>query len=259
MRDPHVVALRYRVVPVETVTFDAPPAEWETEAFRIQLADDVATFEMLEHHASEETARKCVDEFLRAWEIDVGVRFGRPEMGFQFEGADVIDREPPPPGSGQVIHAQVALAGAIGLAGTVTAHVTRGKYPEPPKGFVASPDVETMWHRYQGYLEGREPLANMAFACLTLLEGNAGTRKRAARQYAICPEVLDKLGYLTSEVGDDRTARKLKRRKEPRPHTPREIAWVEAAIKASIRRVGQWAFDPEASWPQLTMGDLPKL
>ena len=35
-------------------------------------------------------------------------------------------------------------------AANVTFSVTRRAYPEPPERFVATPDVETLWHRYEG-------------------------------------------------------------------------------------------------------------
>jgi hypothetical protein len=258
MRDPHVASLRYRFVAGETVSFDCPPpVERETEAFRMRLEDGVATFEMLEHHASEETARRRVEEYLRAWEIDVALRFGRGEVRFEFEGADVIDRDPPPPGTGVVIYAKAAMAAAGAL--TATGHVTRRQYPDPPDKFVVSPDVETMWYRYEGYLRGREPLATMAYACLTLLEASTGGRNRAAKRYSIEIDVLRALGRLTSSIGDTETARKFKGLSERRPHTGAEKAWIDAAVKALIRRVGEWAFDPGASLPQITMSDLPKL
>lgn len=131
MRDPHVASLRYRLVPGETTSFDSPPpVEWETEAFRMRLADGVATFEMVEHHASEGTARKCVDGYLRRWEIDVALRLGRGEMHFAFESADVIDRNPPPSGRDGVLYAQTARATAFALPPSF--HVTRRRYPDPP-------------------------------------------------------------------------------------------------------------------------------
>jgi hypothetical protein len=258
MRDPHVASVRYRLVPGETVTFDCPsPVEWETQAFRMRLEDGVARFDMLEHHASEETARRCVEEYLRAWEIDVALRSGRAEVRFEFEDADIIDRDPPPPGTGVVVYAKTATATA--KAHIAAAHVTRRRYPEPPRAFVVSPDVETMWHRYQGYLDGREPLASMAYACLTLLEASAGGRNRAVKKYGIEIDVLGTLGRLTSSVGDKETARKFKGLSEPRPHTGSEKAWIEAAVKALIRRAGERASDPEASRPQITTSDLPRL
>jgi hypothetical protein len=259
MRDPHVAALRYRLVPAETVSFDQPPlVERDTEAFRLRLLDGIATFEMVEHHASEESARRRVEPYLRAWELDVALRFGRSEIGFQFEGADVIDRSPPPPGTGQVIYPK-AVAAVIGVMGSVAVHLTRGQYPAPPEGFVASPDVETMWHRYERHLEGRELLASMAYFCLTLLEGSAGSRDRAAKQYGISGKVLDTLGRLTTEIGDEQTARKASRLRERRPYTGAEKTWLEATVKALIRRAGEWAYAAEAQRPTLTMEDLPKL
>jgi hypothetical protein len=259
MRDPHVAKLRYRLVPVRTVSFDQPPpVEGETEWFRMRLADDIVTFEMVEHHDSEESARQRVEPYLRAWELDVALHFGHPEISFEFQDLDIIDRDPPPPGTGQMIHAK-AVAGAIGVVGNVTVHVTRRQYPEPPQAFVVSPDVETMWHCYEGYLEGRERLADMAYACLTVLEGTAGGREEAAKTYGISKGVLGTLGRLTTEIGDEQTARKFNRLKERRPHTGAERAWIEAAVKALIRRVGEWAASPEAPRPQLTMNDLPEL
>jgi len=259
MRDPHVTCLRYRLVPSPTVTFDSPPAiEYTTEAFRVELKNGVAAFEMIEHHASEETAKKRVEEYLRAWEIDAALRFGLGEIHFDFNDADVIDREPPPPGTSQVIYAK-ATAGAIGLVGNVTVHVTRRQYPEAPEAFIASPDVETMWRRYEGYLEGREPLASMAYACLTTLEASAGGRTRAVEQYGIGLSVLRKLGYLATQVGDEATARKFTELRERRPHTGSERAWVEAAVKALIRRAGEWASDPQVPHRKITMADLPRL
>jgi hypothetical protein len=256
MRDPHVASLRYRLVPGETVTFDCPPpVERETGPFRVRLEDGVATFEMLEHHASEETARRCVEEYLRAWEIDVALRSGRAEVRFEFEDADIIDRDPPPPGTGVVIYAKTATA----KAHIAAAHVTRSRYPEPPRAFVVSPDVETMWRRYEGYLEGREPLAPMAYFCLTVLVASAGGRKKAAEKYVISRSVLSSLARLATEVGDERTARKFDHLKDQRPHTGAEKAWIEAAVKALIRRAGERASNPGASLPEFTMSDLPKL
>lgn len=257
MRDPHVVALRYLVVPAENVSFDEPPpVESETEAFRMRLADGIATFEMLEHHTSEESARERVEPYLEAWKVQAALDMGRPEMSFQFESADVVDRNPPPPGTGQVIHAKAALAAAGVLNPTV--HLTRRQYSRPPNGFVVSPDVETMWHRYEGYLDGHERLANMGYACLTVLKASAGTIAKAAKEYGISRKVLRELGRLTTEIGDEETARKFDCLKERRPYTRAEKAWIEAAVKALIRRAGEWASGPEAPWPKLTMNDLPK-
>jgi hypothetical protein len=99
----------------------------------------------------------------------------------------------------------------------------------------------------------------MAYFCLTVVEERAGGRDKAAGRYAIEPNVLKTLGRLTSTVGDDKEARKAKGRTERRPHTGAEKAWIEAAVRALIRRAGEWASDPRASLPQIIMSDLPRL
>jgi hypothetical protein len=107
----------------------------------------------------------------------------------------------------------------------------------------------------------------MAYFCLTLIEANAGDqeqakerkknrkREKAGKKYRISCEVLAKLGELTSTRGDEKTARK-----SHRLHTPlsgAETRWIEAAVKAIIRRVAEIDSDPIL--PEITMSDLPAL
>jgi len=264
MRDPHVKSLRYRVLSSEDVTFDQPPpVEWDTDDFHMILEDNVATFEMQRHYPSEEAAREAVEPNLRRWQLEAALRSNRVEIQFDFDAAEITDRDPPPPGSTQVI--AVTAIGSAEMFGAVKVHVTRNHYPDPPGNFAVSPDVESMWSRYQQYLDGREPLASMAYFCLTAVEGSTGiprgARPEASRRYRISERVLSKLGDLTSNVGSERTARKLPPPTGRRDHTGQEIAWIEAAVKALIRRMGEYAYDPTHTWPQVTMKDqdLPPL
>jgi hypothetical protein len=259
MRDPHVESLRYRLRPSEGVTFDQPPpVQWDTDDFHMILEDNVATFEMQRHYPSEEAAREAVEAHLRTWQIDMALRSGSPEFGCEFETSDIMDRDPPPPGTPQVIDVKAAIAIAAVMSPTV--HVTKKQYPEPPKAFVRSWHVETMWVRFQDYLDGGgEPLNSMAYFCLTVVEDSARGRRSASRDYSIAEGVLRKLGELTSTVGSEKTARKMPAPDRRRPHSPQEIAWVEAAVKALIRRMGEIAYDPARAWPQITMKDLPQL
>jgi hypothetical protein len=143
--------------------------------------------------------------------------------------------------------------------GEVSLQVMRREYPAPPARFKASTDVETLWHRYEGYKQGREPLLGMAYACLTWLEAQVGGRANAAKTYAIDATILRKLGDFTANLGDERTARKFHARGARRPPTPEETAWIDAVIRILIRRVGEHAADPDAPWPPLSMRDLPSL
>ena len=167
-------------------------------------------------------------------------------------------RDPPPPESHQGVHALAARVD-VRLVAEATLRLSRRQYPEPPGKFAVSADVETMWYRYRRYLEGQERLADMAYACLTVLEARAGDRRKVAEEYCISSAVLGTLGRLTTEIGDGETARKFNRLKEQRSHTGPEEAWLKAAVQAMIRRTGELASDPKAQRPMLTMNDLPKL
>jgi hypothetical protein len=145
------------------------------------------------------------------------------------------------------------------LTEEIDIHVTTTRYPDPPGNFVLSPEVETMWVRFLGYHAGREPLASMGYFCLTVVGESAGGRRLASRQYSIAEDVLRKLGELTSTVGSEKTARKLPPPSRRRVHTGQEIAWIEAAVKALIRRMGEYASDRTRAWPRVTMTQLPQL
>jgi hypothetical protein len=256
MRDPHVVSLQYRLETDPGVTFqNPPPVEAETEAFLVRLDNGVATFQLKDHFPSEEGARRVVDAYVRAWEIATALRYDRQEIKFVFEKAEVVDLKPPPPGSNEV----VALPGVftVSAVGSVTLPVERTQYPTPPMGFEASPDVETLWQRYEGYRRGQEALPGMANFCLSLIQTLAGGREEAAGLFHISMGVLRKLGDLAANRGDERTARKVPASGVLTPLSPQEQAWIEAAIKVIIRRVGEGRVNP--SLPEITMSDLPSL
>lgn len=255
MRDPHVVSLRYRLETDERTRYNDPaPLEYEAGEFHLRLQEAVLTCEMKEHHSTERDARAAVEPFLRSWELDAALTRG-DIVRFVFEEADTVDRNPPPPGTSQVV-----LLRMLGLS--VAAEVTRAireqlTYPQPPRSFVASPNVETMWHRYTGYLEGREPLAAMAYFCLSLVQWRARGRSKAVLEYDIERDVLDTLGTLVSERGDRITARKFDSHSTLQPLTEAEVRWIKSAVKTLIRQIG--TYDSGATPCRLRMSDLPAL
>jgi hypothetical protein len=60
---------------------------------------------------------------------------------------------------------------------------------------------------------------------------------------------------LASEVGDEETARKFEARPR-RAHTPAEVVFLEAAVTALIRRVGEVAADDVRA--KIVLADLPR-
>jgi hypothetical protein len=257
MRDPHVVALRYRFCYADDVTYDNPPAmDAEADSFNLLLQEDLLTVTLKEHFPSVASAKEAVEPILRAWELDVGLRHGPSEISFDYQDADVIDRDPPQPGNG-VVAALVGVSASASV-GTLKVHITRRNYPQPPGAFVVTPDVETMWRRYAGHQRGREPLLSMANFCLTVVEGR-GTRGDAANKFAVSNAILRRLGDLVSNRGDEFSARKYPQHGTYAPLSGAEEVWIDAAVKLLIRRVGEHAAASHGPLVQLTMNDLPPI
>lgn len=255
--DFHVVSLRYRLRPSDRVTYEnPPPVEFETGEARFRLAEGKLNCELKSHFSTQEEARAVVAPILRAWEVDGDLRWNRGELRFDFEGADIIDRSPLPPG---VVRGHgIALLGMASLAavGTVSVHVTRARYPGPPGTFRLNLDAESIFLRYQNYLDGREPFLSMAYFCLTVLQAKAGGRVSAAKEYRIDKPVLNKIGELTTKRGDSSSARKAVA-KSARQLTGAERAWLEAVLKEFIWRLGDTR--PAATLPLITLANLPML
>lgn len=257
MNDPHVASLRYRLVTDESVSFEAPPITSETDTFALRLEDDVLTVDLKSHFATVDEARGHIEEFLSAWEVDMALQHGQREVTFDFEDAEVIDRDPSPRGgtrSATLGYGKAATAAAFGFE--AKAHIKRTEYPEPPPQFQLSPDAHTLWHRYEGYKKGHERLFSMAYFCCTVIEERGGSRDGAAKKYNISKSVLGRLGEITSTRGSAETARKFTS-KGPGPATRKEREWVEQAVRALIRQVG--IHDAGHQPKMLTMGDLPNL
>ncbi|MFH2011589.1 MAG: hypothetical protein ABIJ37_02610 [Pseudomonadota bacterium] len=256
MKDPHIVSLRYKLETISNVTFnDSPSIKDEIDSFQVFLDNGMAIVTLKDHFESIPSARKFVDAYFRAWELGAALNFNREVIKFVFEDAEVIDRDPPPPGS--PIMLQPLDIASASFVGKVTASVSKHEYPLPPKDFRVNPDVETLWNRFNGYIQGNEPLLSMAYFILTFLEARANGRKKAGELYLIHKNVLDKLGELTAERGDEKTARKIKKTNKLMTLNHTETCWIEAIIKAIIRRVGE--IDVNPSPDILTMKDLPML
>jgi hypothetical protein len=261
MRDPHVVALHYRIAVDPKLTLNDPhPIEYETATFSLRLADGHLRGEIKDDPATRADASGELEQYLHSWEIHSNLLHGRGTMQVDFEKMEatsgvvpselrsVFEKRGKPPIGIPILR--------------VRSRLTHAQYPNPPDKFFASRDVVDMWNRYEGFLAGKEPLPGMAQYCLTVVEQSVGgpqARKRAASRYAIHPDVLSQLGCLTSEVGDARTGRKRVPGQTLRPHTSAEAAWMDATVTRIIRRVGEWAADPTATWPQITMEDFPRL
>lgn len=258
MRDPHVEWLLYDLeFGDDAELHNPPPAEFHTPLGRVHIEDGKATIYPADHYPSAASAREVIDPLLRAWEIDYALG-GRSTITFRCRDSRLIDRNPPPPSKdGKRVAVELEGVTIQAKIGKVTPFVRYPitAYPTPPDLFAYSPDVETLWTRYQGYLKGREPLLSMAYFCYTVLTwSTGGNAVEAARHYQISRPVLSKLSELTSTRTDSGMARKAG---EWLPLSPAEIEWIKRAVKVIIRRVGEVA--PDRALDLITMAHLPGL
>ncbi|MCI0420213.1 MAG: hypothetical protein L0312_13480 [Acidobacteria bacterium] len=153
MNDPHVVSLRYELVTGAELVFDnPPPIHRETDNFSMTLADGEVEFVMKEHFASKALAKAVVQDFLLSWEIYTKLQTGCA-FTFLFKDANIIDRNPPRPGDSVWLSPE-PVSGVASVTGTL--YMRSNTYPELPSDFEATPDVETLWNRYNGSIQGRE-------------------------------------------------------------------------------------------------------
>lgn len=260
MNDPHVVALIYRVEHGNSVDYrEAKSLIHDEPAFRLEVKDNQARFELKDHYATEEDARKTIKEYVRTWEFDACLEHGPDSFRLQFDSAEIVDRNPPAPTPGTKDIA-VTIRGGIGTWSVALTKVALS-YPAPSSGVnFRDPNVQTMHQRYMGYRQGYEPLASMAYFCLSILEHSMGAKKKgrraAAHEYKIDFSVLDRIGKLSSEKGGS-DARKADGVDDD--FTSQEIAFLRQAIKKMIRRAAEKAHSPDKEFPQISLSDLQKI
>lgn len=248
MNDPHVVALIYGIEHDASVDYEeAEPLVREEPAFRLEVKDKKARFELKNHYAEESAARESVEEYIRVWEFDACLNNGPDSFKLRFDKAEIEDRNPTP---GEVsLHFSTTLPAPI-FSFTLTRRLP--VYPSPPSGLAINPDVQTMYDRYMNYRQGHEPLSSMAYFCLTVLENSAGGRKASAQKYQIAKRVLEKIGYLSSEKGGSE-ARKAGGVTE---ELTEEGRFLKQAIEKIIRRMAEKTCDPTAELDKISLTDL---
>ena len=255
MNDPHVVALIYKIEHGPSVDYSkAESLDREETDFHIQIANKEVRFEFKEHYATVDAARKAIEDYIRTWEFDVGLRRGPDYFKLKYDRAQREDRNPTP--GVACFHFR---AGEPTV--TVRAIVSPPCYPPPPSGVLITPDVQTMYDRYMSSRQSREPLPTMAHFCLNMLEFSTKKepnekkkrRELAAEMYGIEREVLDKIGELAGTKGG-----KLARKAAGKDNelTAQDRRFLNKAIEVVIRRAAEKAHDPDSDLPEISLSDL---
>ena len=266
MNDPHVRAIHYFIEHDDSVDYNrVAPLVYEDELFRIKAERVEVVFEPKNHYEAEEEAKSAVEGLVRRWEFEAALRAGSREFKLIYAGVDIVDLNPPPPPPGVVPVAATLRLGLLKAQARVTKVVA--EFPCPSSGQALEPDdpeASFMLSRLDLYRQRREPLADVAYLCLTVLEdtaleiagGKGNKRKLAANHYQIDRKVLDRVGELSSVKGGS-VARKAEGRAEA--FTREEARFLEAAATAFTRRVAERAAAPGGNLPVITIADLLKL
>ena len=180
----------------------------------------------------------------------MGLENGPSCFKLKFDHAQIEDRNPTP--GGLELHAQPLRFDMMLSKAILT--VSRNCYPPPPsRRLTLNPDVQSMYDRYMGYLQGKEHLPGMAYFCLTVLTYLKGM-KRAAAMYGISRRVLTKISHLSSTKGGNQARKASGKDKEL---TAQDCRFLEETIKAVIRRAAEKAHAPDSDLPTISLSDLP--
>lgn len=251
MNDPHVMALHYKMKFGEYVDFEkAPPLDYENPDFKVHVEDDNVTVEMKTHFADHDDAKAIVDEFMRTWEVGIGLEIGPGLVSFQHDHTDMVNRNPSPGAPSTYV------VGTTRASFSAVIQLSPDKYPSPPESLRASQEVRWMYERYAMYKAKRTHLLDLANYCETVLRDQGGGRKGAAEKYGIALKVLNTMGALADSKGGS-IARKA--RGIANPLTREELRWLNQVIPMIIRRAAEVAGNPDGDHQQITMADLPPL
>lgn len=257
MHDPYVKVLYYQITTGEGISYlDPEPLNFSNHLGDFNAANNRLAVKVSEHFAEVTDAREAIEAFLKSWEIDTDLNRNVGMLRFKFETADVIDRNPPSLGTPQVLYAKGVSA--IRISSTASVHLACKKYPKPPTQFVATPDVQYAHRRWLAFRASRDPLPAMAYFVLTVAEQSASSRRSAAQIYQIELDVLNKIGELSSTRGSGMTARKADNQRQYRELTQQEKAWLELAVRALIRRLGEYASGAK-TLVRITLSDFPSI
>ncbi len=262
MNDPQVVALIYTVEPVKAGRYDnANPLRHSDEPeFDLTVEDKIARFEFKKLYRNAHEARAAIEPFIQNWVFPVAMREESDGFTLEYKEAEIVDRNPLPPGprpAPKQLRATAVFMGAFSVIAELT--MVSPDYPPPPAGGsvdLDDPVVVKMKTRYEQYRLGEAKLPEVAYFCVDALEKNYGGRSVAAQACGISSSILKEIKKLSSNKGG-----KDSRKDEgfDADLTREEKRCLDRALKEVIIRAAQVAADGSQRQPQITMADLPRL
>lgn len=212
------------------------PLHEETDDFKIVLDKKTVIFEMKKDCSTLQEAKIIAEDYIKKWHIFTnidGYGLNHPEL--MFVKADTINTPSPP--HLNAVTTQIAEEKITSL--------TRLSLPQ---NFFVSPEVESMYLWYKAYQQKYKTASSMAYMCLAIFELSAGGRRQASKRYKISKSILKRLSMLCASEMEQ----------VPMTLTPQEENWVVDVVKILIKRAGEWAYDPTASFEKVTLENLQK-
>ena len=252
MNDPRVVALEYRIEHGPVIDWSRAVAlNLEEDSFGVRAGNGRIRFNLKKHYASEDEARSAVEaDYIPNWEFHVGLTRGPNAFKLRFDRAEIVDLSPSP--GPPTLSAHVS-AGSPTVRADL-APPTPPAFPDPPRaGIRRSPDVDSMFHRYLGHLQGREPLSAMTYFCLTVLEQMGGGRSKAAARFGISGNVLNEIGKLSANKSGSIARKAIG---SNAPYTSEQERFLKSAIQTLIRRAAEVEFGPDQKRETITLADI---
>lgn len=261
MSDPHVEALHYRFRSLnDNDTFDrAVPLSGALGDFDYVLESATLIARPRSHFGDRTGARDALEPYLRSWERGAFLSRSNHRITFEYDHADIVDRQPD--AGGVTVYPETARLQAIAFAPTIKRD--NGRYPEPDSSFITTPLTDRLAERLRRVRDGEELVSAAAYYVLTALEleyggaANPGQKRRAAAAAALSVEVeiLNTMGRLTASEDPD-VGRKADGG-NPTSLTAGDQWWLQEAVGLLVRRTGEIA---AGTTPRTqSMSDLPKL
>ena len=268
MNDPHVESLHYWVLHDQTFSYDgAEPLKCEDDSMSAEIVDEKLIVTLKSHYATEQQAKEAIEPFIRDWEFDAALRYGRGAFQLGFSHPVMIDRNPAPTLAGE---ARLKATGAIGpVRGTVQLTKLMGSYPAPPSGqllCVDEPYIQKMLSLLQQYRMHRMPLGVAAYRCLEALRNRARekagkslkegkTWKHTGNHFAISVNGLKKLAALCNRRG----GMDSRHEGSDGDYTNVEKHLLVDAMQSFIHRAAERETWPDKQLTPITLNDLPSL
>lgn len=258
MNQPQVVALIYDVEHGPRVGYKSTARlVCEEDKFLITIESEEVRFQLKEHHATEESARRVVEPYVQRWEFSAGLARGPRTFRLKYRKAEIRDLDPTP---GVV---EIRAGSRHATRGGVEITISYDKYPPPPPEISISPNVQSMYDRFMKYCNRMEPLPSVAYFCVTVLDheaarlngnGGRGSDRQTVQTFGISRNVLRRIRDLSTNKGGAAARKATGLQLEL---TDQEIRFLNKALQAIILRAAEVAHNPGATRDTLTLADLP--